>query len=74
MVCNAKCTIVVNERGRFSKEEVERMVNEAERYNAEGETTSKNRLESHASNLRDTLTDLAACDRHSVDRPKLETR
>jgi len=53
---------ITNDKGRLSKEEIERMVQEAERYKAEDEAaaariTAKNGLESYAYNLRNSLAD-----------------
>ncbi|KXS12779.1 70 kDa heat shock protein 3 [Gonapodya prolifera JEL478] len=53
---------ITNDKGRLSKEDIERMVNEAEKYKAEDEEAatriqSKNALESYAFNLRNTLQD-----------------
>jgi len=53
---------ITNDKGRLSKEEIERMVSEAEKYREEDEKASqriqaKNGLESYAYNLRNTLQD-----------------
>jgi len=53
---------ITNDKGRLSKEEIERMVADAEKYRAEDEAASeriqaKNGLESYAYNLRNTLQD-----------------
>ncbi|KAI8919158.1 hsp71-like protein, partial [Powellomyces hirtus] len=53
---------ITNDKGRLSKEEIERMVSEAEKYKAEDEAAAeriqaKNGLESYAYNLRNTLQD-----------------
>jgi len=53
---------ITNDKGRLSKEDIERMVAEAEKYKAEDEAAaeriqSKNGLESYAYNLRNTLSD-----------------
>ncbi|VDB87291.1 unnamed protein product [Peniophora sp. CBMAI 1063] len=53
---------ITNDKGRLSKEEIERMVNDAEKYKAEDEDaaariTTKNDLESYAYNLRNSLQD-----------------
>ncbi|KAF7342212.1 Heat shock cognate 70 [Mycena venus] len=58
----ASCITSTNDKGRLSKEEIDRMV-EAERYKAEDEAaaariTAKNALESYAYNLRNSLNDL----------------
>ena len=39
MVCNSNHITALNNRGRFSKDKAERMVNEAYRDNAEGVTS-----------------------------------
>ncbi|CAO3696789.1 unnamed protein product [Umbelopsis ramanniana] len=53
---------ITNDKGRLSKEDIERMVSEAEKYKAEDEAAAariaaKNGLESYAYNLRNTLQD-----------------
>jgi L1 cell adhesion molecule like protein len=53
---------ITNDKGRLSKEDIERMVAEAEKYKAEDEAAAeriqaKNGLESYAYNLRNTLQD-----------------
>merc|ERR1711982_46478 len=53
---------ITNDKGRLSKDDVERMVNEAEKYKAEdeahkGKVEAKNALEGYVFNLRNTLTD-----------------
>ncbi|MCJ1329618.1 70-kilodalton heat shock protein [Thelotrema lepadinum] len=53
---------ITNDKGRLSKEEIERMLAEAEKYKAEdeaeaGRIQSKNGLESYAYSLRNTLSD-----------------
>jgi heat shock 70kDa protein 1/2/6/8 len=53
---------ITNDKGRLSKEEIERMVADAEKYKAEDEEAAerikaKNGLESYAYNLRNTLQD-----------------
>jgi heat shock 70kDa protein 1/2/6/8 len=52
--------ILLSSRGRLSKEEIERMVSDAEKYKAEDEAASsrisaKNGLESYAYNLRNSI-------------------
>jgi heat shock protein 1/8 len=54
--------IITNDNGRLSKDEVERMVNEAEKYKAEDEVQkeridSKNKLESYCFNMKSTIED-----------------
>jgi len=53
---------ITNDKGRLSKEEIERMVQEAEKYKAEDEehkkkVEAKNSLENYAYNMRNTLND-----------------
>ncbi|KAK6022397.1 putative chaperone protein DnaK [Ostertagia ostertagi] len=53
---------ITNDKGRLSKDEIERMVNEAEKYKAEDEAQkdrigAKNSLESYAFNMKQTLED-----------------
>ncbi|KOC67105.1 Heat shock 70 kDa protein cognate 4 [Habropoda laboriosa] len=53
---------ITNDKGRLSKEDIERMVNEAERYQAEDEIqkeriTAKNNLESYCFNMKNTIED-----------------
>ncbi|KAG9003231.1 70-kilodalton heat shock protein [Tulasnella sp. JGI-2019a] len=70
---------ITNDKGRLSKEEIERMVNEAEKYKAEDEAAAsriqaKNGLESYAYNLRNTLNDANLKDKFDADdKTKLET-
>ncbi|KAF5325805.1 hypothetical protein D9611_000606 [Ephemerocybe angulata] len=66
---------ITNDKGRLSKEEIDRMVSEAEKYKAEDEEaaariTSKTGLEPWAYNLRNSLND----DKFDpADKTKLET-
>ncbi|XP_076591160.1 heat shock protein family A (Hsp70) member 8b [Chaetodon auriga] len=53
---------IKNDRGRLSKEDIERMVNEAEKYKAEDDVqrekvAAKNNLESYAFHVRSTMED-----------------
>lgn len=53
---------ITNDKGRLNKEEIERMVQEAEKYAAEDEAArkkveAKNGLENYAYNLRNTVRD-----------------
>lgn len=53
---------ITNDKGRLSKEEIERMVNEAEQYRAEdekqrGRITAKNSLESYCFNMKAAVED-----------------
>ncbi|KAF4973408.1 hypothetical protein FSARC_302 [Fusarium sarcochroum] len=54
--------VITNDKGRLSKEEIERMLNDAEKYKEEDEAegrrvAAKNGLESYAYSLRNTLGD-----------------
>jgi heat shock protein 1/8 len=54
--------VITNDKGRLSKEEIERMLAEAEKYKAEDDIESariqaKNALESYAYSLKNTLSD-----------------
>jgi L1 cell adhesion molecule like protein len=54
--------VITNDKGRLSKEEIERMLAEAEKYKAEdeaeaGRISAKNALESYAYSLRNTMSD-----------------
>ncbi|KLP23335.1 putative heat shock protein 70 (hsp70) [Fusarium fujikuroi] len=54
--------VITNDKGRLSKEEIERMLNDAEKYKEEDEAegkrvAAKNGLESYAYSLRNTLSD-----------------
>jgi len=70
---------ITNDKGRLSKEEIERMVNEAEKYKAEDEAAAsriqaKNGLESYAYNLRNSLNDEKLKDKFDAeDKAKLES-
>merc|ERR1719498_928005 len=53
---------ITNDKGRLSKDEIERMVEEAEKYKAEDENNrarieAKNALENYAYNLKNTIND-----------------
>ena len=70
---------ITNDKGRLSKEDIERMVNEAEKYKKEDEEAaariqSKNGLESYTYNLRNLLNDEKLKDKFDVaDKTKLES-
>jgi len=54
--------VITNDKGRLSKEDIERMLSEAEKYKAEDEAESsriaaKNGLESYAYSLKNTMSD-----------------
>jgi len=69
---------ITNDKGRLSKEDIERMVADAEKYKAEDEAaaeriTAKNGLESYAYNLRNTLQDEKVGGKlDAADKAKLE--
>ncbi|KAJ3902191.1 heat shock cognate 70 [Lentinula edodes] len=71
--------IITNDKGRLTKEEIERMVSEAEKYKAEDEAatariTAKNSLKSYSYNFRNSLTDEKLADQFSPeDKAKLTT-
>merc|ERR1712133_19205 len=53
---------ITNDKGRLSKEDIERMVNDAEKYKAEDDKqkeriSAKNGLESYCFNMKSTLDD-----------------
>ncbi|KAG8969520.1 70-kilodalton heat shock protein [Tulasnella sp. 419] len=70
---------ITNDKGRLSKEEIERMVSEAEKYKQEDEEaaariSAKNSLESYAYNLRNTTQDPNLAGKlDGDDKTKLET-
>lgn len=69
---------ITNDKGRLSKEEIERMVADAEKYKKEDEEAasriqSKNHLESYAYNLKNTLGDDKVSGKiDAADKTKLE--
>merc|ERR1739841_24608 len=69
---------ITNDKGRLSKDEIEKMVQEAEKYKSEDEehkkkVESKNALENYAYNMRNTIKDdkiaskLGAEDKKKID-------
>jgi L1 cell adhesion molecule like protein len=68
---------ITNDKGRLSKEEIERMVNEAEKFKGEDEqqrerVSAKNALESYAYNMKQTIDDEKLKDKISEeDRKKI---
>ncbi|KAF2301532.1 hypothetical protein GH714_025566 [Hevea brasiliensis] len=75
---------ITNDKGRLSKEEIERMVQEAEKYKAEDEEVkkkveAKNSLENYAYNMRNTVKDdkfagkLAPADKGKIEKAIDET-
>jgi len=66
---------ITNDKGRLSKDEIERMVQEAEKYKAEDEehkkkVESKNQLENYAYNMRNTITDEKVAGKIDADDKK----
>ena len=74
----SKRITITNDKGRLSKEEIERMVTEAERYKAEDEAicariSAKDGLESYAYNLRNSINNERLSDKFDVaDKRKLQ--
>ncbi len=71
---DAKITIT-NDKGRLSKEDIEKMVEEAERFKQDDENhretvEAKNGLENYAYNLKNSLTDEKLADKFSEDDKK----
>jgi heat shock 70kDa protein 1/2/6/8 len=72
---------ITNDKGRLSKEEIERMVNDAEKYKDKDEDeqeknriTTRNSAESYAYSLRNTLSEEGIKDKiDAADKEKLET-
>merc|ERR1711971_948568 len=67
---------ITNDKGRLSKEEIERMVNDAEKYKAEDDVqkeriSAKNSLESYCFNMKSTLDDEKAKDKISESDRKI---
>jgi len=75
--------VITNDKGRLSKEEIERMVNDAEKYKAEDEAaaariSAKNGLESYSYNLRNSVEGdlkdkLEASDKETLEKAINET-
>ncbi|VDN53118.1 unnamed protein product [Dracunculus medinensis] len=71
---------ITNDKGRLSKDEIERMVQEAEKYKADDEAqkdriAAKNALESYAFNMKQTIDDEKLKDKLSADdRKKIEDK
>jgi len=66
---------ITNDKGRLSKEEIERMVNEAEKYKAQDEEqkeriSAKNHLESYAFQMKSTMEDEKLKDKISEEDKK----
>jgi len=69
---------ITNDKGRLSKEEIERMVNEAEKYKNEDEKqknriSAKNALESYCFHMKSTVEDEKLKDKISADDKKTIT-
>merc|ERR1712088_728739 len=67
---------ITNDKGRLSKEEIEKMVNDAEKYKAEDDLqkeriSAKNNLESYCFNMKSTLDDEKLKDKISPDDKKI---
>jgi L1 cell adhesion molecule like protein len=76
--------VITNDKGRLSKDEIERMVQEAEKYKSEDEEhkkriEAKNSLENYAFNMRNTIRDdkvagkLSADDKAKIEKEVEET-
>jgi len=71
---------ITNDKGRLSKDEIERMVSEAEKYKAEDEEArkkvdAKNSLENYAYNMRNTIRDEKVGGKlSSEDKEKMEAK
>ena len=69
---------ITNDKGRLSKEDIERMVQEAEKYKAEDEAhkekiESKNGLENYAYNMRNTVNEEKVSEKIAADeKAKIE--
>lgn len=72
--------VITNDKGRLSKEDIERMLSEAEKYKADdeaeaGRITAKNGLESYAYSLRNTLSDSKVDEKlDAKDKEKLKAQ
>merc|ERR1712054_313146 len=69
---------ITNDKGRLSKEEIERMVNDAEKFKAEDDKqkdriSAKNGLESYCFNMKTTIEDDKVKDKISEDDMKTIT-
>jgi len=66
---------ITNDKGRLSKDEIERMVSDAEKYKKEDETqrdriSAKNSLESYCFNMKTTVNDEKLADKIDADDKK----
>ncbi|KIW01980.1 hsp72-like protein [Verruconis gallopava] len=71
--------VITNDKGRLSKEEIERMLAEAEKYKAEDEAeaariSAKNGLESYAYSLRNTISESGVDEKLGSDKATLEAK
>jgi heat shock protein 1/8 len=69
---------ITNDKGRLSKEEIDKMVNDADKFKAEDEAqkdriTSKNQLESYSFNMKSTVEDEKLKDKISESDKKVIT-
>ncbi|KNC85609.1 hsp70-like protein [Sphaeroforma arctica JP610] len=67
---------ITNDKGRLSKEDIDRMVNDAEKFKGEDEAqrervAAKNGLESYAFNIKNTIEDPKLADKLSEDDKKV---
>ena len=67
--------VITNDKGRLSKDEIERMINEAEKYRKEDEAvaervSSRNALESYTYSLKNSLQEKNISDKLSADERK----
>merc|ERR1712004_210737 len=67
---------ITNDKGRLSKEDIEKMVNDAEKYKADDEkakerVTAKNELESYSYQMKQTIEDEKLKDKISEDDKKV---
>ncbi|KAF8548246.1 heat shock protein SSA1 [Imleria badia] len=75
----SKHITITNDKGRLSKQEIERMINDAKKYRAEdvaatARIQAKNGLESYAYNLRTSLMDEKLADKADLaEKAKLES-
>lgn len=70
---------ITNDKGRLTKEDIERMVEEAEKYKHEDEETkarieAKNNLENYAYNIRNTIKDEKLKDKINESEKKINRR
>mmetsp|Transcript_9562 Transcript_9562/g.28994 ORF Transcript_9562/g.28994 Transcript_9562/m.28994 type:complete len:639 (-) Transcript_9562:180-2096(-) len=71
--------VITNDKGRLTKDEIERMVQEAEKYKAEDEAArqkidARNQLENYMFSLRSTITEGPAAEKISGDDKSKLTR